>query len=288
MKNFIFTVQGGGPFSRFLQCAVIPLSYVDFDNVYLKLKPFAETTEHDWYLPESVEHMKRHRATMALYGISDPYAHILNYVLDQHVDYTYIDQGELPIGNWYSRSNKIEESPNLISYKTVLNKLRIKNSIKSRVWNYCSENNIGPRTLAVHARMTTMVIHTRRDDEVAITWEDYYKAIDSELNSGNYDDVFVASDNVESLLLLENRYPGRIKFYQNMLRYPNIDINNRQEWSWDYDQFFMKPWWEESFVEALTLAQCGAMVCRESNLSNMAVVFSDTIKKVTRVYDFIN
>lgn len=286
MKNFVYTLPGGGPFSRFFQCAVVPLSYIDFDNVYLKLAPFEEHTNNDWYVQDSVNHMRRHRHTMSEYGIDDPYGHILNYVLDQKTDHTYIDAGTLPIGDWYSRYRKIENSPRLEAYKKTLKKLKIKNHLYTAAENFCQTNNIGKHTLGVHARMTTMVIHTRNSDEVNVKWEDYYAAIDHELETGKYTNIFAASDNNESLELLDKRYPGLVKFYPDMLRFSGIFIKDQQDWSWDYNQFFMRPWWEESFIETMTLANCGGLVCRESNLSNMAVVFSDTIEKVTRVYDF--
>jgi len=137
-------------------------------------------------------------------------------------------------------------------------------------------------------RMTSMVIHTRNPDEIDINWEDYYKIIDAEIKTGNYANIFVASDNQESLELLDRRYPRMVRYISNMLRFPKIVIDNYDDWSWDYDQFFMRPWWEESFIEAMTLSKCGGLVCRESNLSNMAVVFSNTIRRVSRVYDAPN
>ena len=285
MKNYVFPLHGGGPFSRFFQCGLIPLSYIDFDNVYLKLSPFAETTEGDLYVPEAINHMQRHKKAMKQYGIDDAYDNILNYVLDQKTDHTYQEMGELPIGDWYSRFKKIEESPNLDRYKRTLKKIKIKNHIYNKTEKFCIENNIGPHTLGVHVRMTSMVIHTKRPDEVDIQWEDYFKTIDYTLRSGNYANLFIASDNHESLEILDRRYPNMVKYFPNMLRFPKILIDNYDDWHWDYDQFFMKPWWEESFIEAMTLARCGGLVCRESNLANVAVVFSNSIRQVVRVYD---
>ena len=288
MNNYVFSCPGGGPFSRFFQCGIVPLSNIDFDNVYLKLTPFPETTEGDLYVKEAIDHMQRHRKSMREYGIVDPYDTILNYVLDQKTDHTYKNMGELPIGNWYNRIRKIENSPDLDRYKRTLQKIKVKNHIYNRVNQFCTDNNIGPHTLGIHVRMTSMVIHTRNPDEVDVAWEDYYKTIDYEIRTGNYGNIFIASDNNESLELLDKRYPNMVKYIPNMLRFPKIIIDNYNDWSWDYDQFFMKPWWEESFIEAMVLARCGGLVCRESNLSNMAVVFSNTIRRVVRVYDANN
>lgn len=288
MKNFVYSCPGGGPFSRFFQCGIVPLSSIEFDNVYLKLTPFAETTEGDLYVKEAIDHMQRHRKAMQQYGIDDPYDNILNYVLDQSTDHTFIDMGELPIGNWYNRIRKIENSPDLDRYKRTLQKIKIKNHIRNRADQYSKEYGIGPHTLGVHVRMTSMVIHTRNPDEENVKWENYYTVIDREIRTGNYANIFVASDNDQSLELIDRRYPNMVKFIPGLLRFPKIEIDNYNDWSWDYDQFFMKPWWEESFIEAMTLARCGGLICRESNLSNMAVVFSNSIRRVVRVYDAAN
>ena len=82
---------------------------------------------------------------------------------------------------------------------------------------------------------------------------------------------------------MEQRYSRWIRYYPNLLRLPKENIGNDNEWAWEYDMFFHKRFWQESFMEAMTLAQCGGLVCRDSNFSNAAIVFSDTIKQVIRV-----
>jgi hypothetical protein len=80
MKNYIYVMPGGGPFSRFLQCGIIPLADKDFDNVFLTLSPFVENTNNDEYLQEAVDHIVRNRTAMENYGIENPYDHIMGYV----------------------------------------------------------------------------------------------------------------------------------------------------------------------------------------------------------------
>jgi len=281
MKNYTFVIPGGGPFSRVLQCGIIPLADIDFDNVYLTLSPFEENTNNDEYLKEAVDHIVRNRTYMEMYGIHRPYDHIMSYVFDQKVDRDYEYRGFLPIGKMYDRNSPIESSPRLHDYQRVVKKLHIQNEITTRVDDLCQLVNINQDTLGVHVRLTTMSVHT---NYVPVTIEDYFDAVDRELETGNYNGLYVATDNVESLVKMEQRYANVIRYYPNLLRLPTEEIKNVSEWSWEYDMFFRKQFWQESFMEAMTLARCGAMICRDSNFSNAAVVFSNTLKKIVRVH----
>lgn len=285
MNNHIYVMPGGGPFSRFLQCGIIPLADKEFDNVYLTLSPFEENTNNDEYLQEAVDHIVRNRRLMEMYGITRPYEHIMGYTLDQQADSTYEYKGFLPIGKFYDRASPIEHSTRLADYKRVLNKIHIKNEIKKRVDDLCKLVNIDHNTLGVHVRMTTMAVHQHFG---AITHDDYVRTIDQELETGNYNGLYVSTDNVESLVKLEQRYARIIRYYPNLLRLPTEHIKNVGEWSWEYDMFFRKQFWQESFMECMTLARCGGMVCRDSNFSNMAIVFSNTLKNIVRVTNATN
>lgn len=270
-------MPGGGPFSRFLQCGIIPLADVDFDNVFLTLSPFEENTNNDEYLQEAVDHIIRNRTMMQSYGIERPYEHVMSYLLDQKTDHTYSNQGFLPIGKMYTRYDPIEDSPRLSDYKRVVNKLHFQNEIVNRVDNLCKLVNIGPKTLGVHVRMTTMSVHANYKP---VTHEDYVKAIDEELATGDWDGLYVATDNVESLIKMEQRYGNIIRYYPNLVRLPYERITERWQWSWEYDMFFHKKFWQEGCMEAMTLARCGGMICRDSNFSNAAVVFSYTLRRI--------
>ena len=283
MKNHIYVMPGGGPFSRFLQCGIQPLADMeDFDNVFLTLSPFEETNNNDEYLQEAVGHIVRNKNLMEMYGIERPYDHIMSYTLDQKTDQTYEYKGVLPFGILYGALDNpnIEDSTRLNDYKRVLNKIHIKNEIKRRVDDLCKLVNINENTLGAHVRMTSMAVHQNFG---RITHEDYCRAIDQELETGNYNGLYVSTDNVESLIKMEKRYASIIRYYPNMLRLPTEYITDLWQWSWEYDMFFRKQFWQESFTECMTLARCGGMVCRTSNFSNMAVVFSNTLKKIIRV-----
>ena len=282
MKNYIFVLPGGGPFSRFLQCGIIPLAELNtqFDNAFFTLSPFVENTNNDEYLEEAVNHIIRNRTAMEAYGIERPYHHIMGYVLEQKIDRSYEYNGFLPVGKMFTKDDPIENSPLLPEFKRVLSKFHIQNEIKTKVDDLCKLVNINERTLGVHVRLTTMSVHTNYDK---ITIEDYFNAIDNALSSGAYDGIYVATDNVESLIKMEQRYSSIIRYYPNLYRLPTEEVTERWQWSWEYDMFFHKRFWQESFMEAMTLARCGGLLCNTSNFSNAAIVFSNSIKKVIRL-----
>jgi hypothetical protein len=217
---------------------------------------------------------------MEMYGIEKPYEHIMNYVLDQKIDSSYVDGGFLPVGKTYSGLDSIENSPRLADYKRVLNKIHIQNEITTRVDDLCKLVRINEKVLGAHVRMTTMAAQINYG---TVTYEDYCKAIDKELETGIYERLYVSTDNVESLVKMENRYRSIICYYPNLLRLPTEQITGITQWGWEYDMFFRKKYWQESFMEAMTLARCGGLVCRDSNFSNAAIVFSNTIKQVSRI-----
>lgn len=279
MNNIHVILPGGGPFSRFLQCGVIPLADIEFDNVFLELSPFVENNATDEYSQIAVDYIVHNTRAMMAYGIERPYQHIMGFVADQKFDETYTYHGFLPVGRWYDRNQPIELSNRLADYKRTLKKIHIKNEIRTQVDNLCKLVNISDQTLGVHVRLTTMSLHTH----TPVTIEHYFEAVDRELESGRWNGVYVSTDNVESLVKMEQRYARWIRYYANLLRLPKETIGNDNEWAWEYDMFFHKRFWQESFMEAMTLARCGGLICRDSNFSNAAIVFSDTIKSVIRV-----
>ena len=272
-------MPGGGIFSRFFQFGLVPLADKDFDNVFLTLSPFEEAEQTDPILADQLRWIIHHRSTMQSYGIDQPYDHIMSYVLDQHTDSTYVYGGFLPLSKLYDRNNPIEDSPRLRDYKRTLSKIHIKNSIKNAVHNFCAANNIGQKTLGVHLRITTMLLH---ENLKKVTFDQYCATIDERLATGNYENIFVASDNDESLIKLVARYGDLVKYHSDFIRMKTEIVSERSGFSWEYDQFFRQKFWIESFMECMTLSSCGDLVCRDSNLSNMAVVFSESIKNVYR------
>jgi hypothetical protein len=264
-KNYIFAVPGGGVFSRFLQCAIIPLAGCDYDDIYL-------TASHFWLEVPGGD--PRHKQLIIdrihdaeEYGIKNPYDLLFNYFLEQKCDVSFTNCGFLPIGNLYTSNNKIEQSPRFRDYKRVVNRLRFKNSLLNDIEKRSSAINWS-KTLSVHIRLSTIAIHGH--DQV--NFNHYLNQIERELAGKNFNSIFVASDNNESIQKIENYFGNIVHYNRDFHRLPS---EQNEGLSWEYDNYFKKHYWTESIIDAMMLAKAPKLLCRTSNFSNAAIVFGD-------------
>lgn len=276
-------MPGGGIFSRIFHCAITPLADIDFDNVYLKLSPFDLEGQdaRDILGKTAIDFAQDNLSRMALYGLHDQYDHVMKYVFDQHLDDSYVYQGFLPVGPIYDKERRVEDSPKLEDYRRVISKLRWRQDVIQGADACCRNAMIDERTLGVHVRLTTMTLHNNYEK---VTLNDYIKVIERTYTSGNYNKIFVASDNFQSLDRLKGYFGNLITTYPNFERLPYEDIQSEFEWAKEADWFFHERNWHQAFYEMITLAHCGGLVCRESNFTNMAIVWSRSLRQIERVY----
>lgn len=284
MKNFIYIVPGGGIFSRLLQFAILPLADIEFDNVYLVPSGFSEPDDRtDEFGQRCYKICLENVAAMKKYGIEEPYEHLFNLVLDQKKDETYVHQGYLPIGTRYDKVTRIEDSAKFQKYQEIAKRLKLKQEIHDAVAKSVAANSITDKTLAVHVRLTSMnLLHHNLYEQISI--DDYIRTIEREFAGGNYSNIFVASDNDESLIKLKQHFGNLLTFNLNYFRYQTEKINHFADSIVEYEWFYQKRLWVETFVETLGLSKCGALICRESNVTNAAIVYSDSFKKIVRVH----
>jgi hypothetical protein len=283
MKNHIWTVPGGGIFSRIFHCAIMPLADVDFDNVYLRLSPFDLTSpdSKDILGQMAVDYVIRNLDMMKLYGIQDPYDHVMTYIIDQQLDDTYQYQGFLKAGPVYDKQRRIEDSPRLGDYRRAASKIKFRQDVIQGAENNCRSSGINQSTLGVHVRLTTMSLHSNYEQ---VTIEDYIRTIEQTYSKGKYNKIFVSSDNHQSLSRLADYFGDLITSYSGFERLPCEIIQNESEWAKEADWFFHERNWHQAFYDMITLAHCGGLVCRESNFTNMAIVWSRSLQHISRVY----
>lgn len=283
MKNHIYVVPGGGIFSRIFHCAITPLADKDFDNIYLELSPFdLEGQEaRDILGKTAIDFAQDNLTRMNLYGLHDPYDHVMKYVFNQYRDDTYVYQGFLPVGPIYDKQRRIENSPRLQDYRHVISKLRWRQDVIQGAEACCRNAMINERTLGVHVRLTTMTLHNNYEK---VDINDYIRTIERVYVRGHYDKIFVSSDNHESLRRLSEHFGDLITSYQGFERLPYETIQSEFEWAKEADWFFQERIWHQAFYDMITLSRCGGLVCRESNFANMAVVWSRSIREIERVY----
>lgn len=284
MKNYIFIVPGAGIFSRILQFGIIPLADVDFDRVFLTLSPITPIDEPPGSFADLAYKICEYNvAMMQKQGMANPYDYIPGFALIQNYDETFVNMGHLPIGERFDKLNCIEKSPRYQDFKRVLGRLTIKPEIYIAADNFIYANSIGSHTLGVHVRLTTMNL-MHHDLYQQVTIDDYFRIVDRDLRNHNYRNIFVASDNYESITKFQQRYGNMVISQPDMIRYPGEKFAKFEDSLPEYQWFFMERFWQESFRECMILSKCGGLVCRESNFSNMAIVFSDSYQHISRVF----
>ena len=103
--------------------------------------------------------------------------------------------------------------------------------------------------------------------------------IDSVMTNNDFKNIFISSDNTESInKLIDTDY--------NIIT--NTEITNRNINEADgagYNKLLKashleEKFWVDSFLDMLSLAKCGELIKGPSSLSNTSIILSSTFKKV--------
>jgi hypothetical protein len=179
------------------------------------------------------------------------------------------------LGN-YSKFNPIENSPNLLKYSEIVKKFKIKDELLEKVKYYQNKFNIDESTVGVHIRLTDMnIVHG--NDYGLLSFDDFKSQMKPDVK------YFVASDNYESLKKLKDLYGDNINYVDGLIRAELENDNTSTMFLNNPIVFKNKQFWFESFLEMLLLSKCSELICRTSDLSNVSIIYSDTIKKITRL-----
>ena len=263
MKNLKVSIQGGGVFSRLLQCAIVPLADIEYDNLYLTVNPFQLDVRNEKFF-WMIRAFEQQMLEMQKYGIDEPYDRLFNYIIDQQSDYSYVDIGPLDIGTMFTKENKIEHSPKFKSFKKVANSIRFKRHIVKQA--EAIFDDIDPsEALAVHLRIKDVGGHNYDH----FSFDDYVTAIGTELNNFNYKKIFVAADNLVSLRKIQEIFPGMVIHHE----FDRSSVEDNDYANWEFHNFFKKHYWETALTDCLSLSKCRNLICRTSNFSNAAIVF---------------
>ena len=155
---------------------------------------------------------------------------------------------------------------------------------KQIIWNYNMNKTINQyknifidnNTLGIHLRFTSMSIHN--DIYGNVTIEDYIACINKYINKYNIKNIFIASDNCESVKKIENIFKNiKINYFNDFSRQKNekytnnmdFEINNRDN---------NKNSYTEAILESIMLSKCKYLIYRVSSLSMLAQLLSNDIK----------
>lgn len=179
------------------------------------------------------------------------------------------------LGN-YSKFNPIENSPNLPKYSEIIKKIKLKKELLDKVEYYQNKFNIDESTVGVHIRLTDMnIVHG--NDYGVLSFEDFKSQMNPNVK------YFVASDNYESLKKLKELYGDNINYVDGLIR-SKLETDDTSTMFLNNPVVFKnKQFWKDSFLEMLLLSKCSKLICRTSDLSNVAIIYSDTIKNIIRL-----
>jgi len=156
-------------------------------------------------------------------------------------------------------------------------------SIVQEVDRYAALFGINENSLAIHVRMTDMnTVHA--NDFGVVTREHYHSVIDNMLRSyPNIDNIYITSDNTESIHVLQSRYSDRyrITYVTDSYRREKEDSENC-----DFQRLAINVLPEfhlRAFTELLIASRCSYFIYRISDVSNFCLLYSDTIKAVMDV-----
>jgi len=205
-----------------------------------------------------------------------------NWVFDQREDLEYIEKDCTFHGSYTKKGlpgadipgtnlfGNIEDGKPFRELKSIVKKVVIKPKLLSVVDSFCKDN-INDKTFGVHVRTTDMnQVHPIYG---VFTTEDYIRAIGEILKTEDISNIFVSADNTLSIHQIEKEF-GNVVYFDSKIRPESHAL-----WTSMNDSLY----WEEIVIWCLILSRCNQLLCRVSNGSNAAILFSDTIKKIHRL-----
>jgi len=199
--------------------------------------------------------------------------------LDSIIDQTYDDRYasvDCKLLGTYNNRNRVEKSIEYEKLKHIASQLKYKSELSVLVDDYVHLLGIKDKTIGVHVRLCDMnIIHGA--DYGVLAFNNYLEAIQEELKSNNAN-IFVACDNEESILKLKVIFGDRISYVPNLIR---AKTETEDSFTLQLDNFRSTKFWQEAFLEMLLLSKCSTLICRTSNVANMAIISSNNIKKIT-------
>lgn len=117
-----------------------------------------------------------------------------------------------------------------------------------------------------------------KNDYGNLVFEDFLNEIQKIKDEGKK--IFVASDNNESLSKLKSLYNDDIVYVDGFLR---GETETEDTLILQKNHFKDVKLWEEAFIEMLLLSRCGTLICRTSNVNNVAIIYSNNLKNIIRI-----
>jgi hypothetical protein len=175
---------------------------------------------------------------------------------------------------------KIHESPHYNKIKEIVTFNKINPYILNKVTKYVNEFMINENTLGIHIRLTDMNIHHASDHGI-FNFNTYTNKIDNILEEhSNIDNMFICSDNEESIIKIKELYGDKYKinYITDAFRVKKENDDNftfQIDMVNTVDTFHIK-----IFIEMLVAAHSKYFIYRVSDVSNFILAYSKTITNI--------
>jgi hypothetical protein len=244
MNHKLTTYGGGGIFSLFMDLVLPNAFRYESDKYYIEVR------ENQYSPPKDC----------------------FSFVFNQEFDETYKEvKFQRAFKGGFRKEGiswgAIEDFIDLDLVRGFCKKFDIKKEILNRL------QDIPPDTLGIHFRGADM---DNKHPQYGVFKYDDYKSKIEEINPSS---IFIASDNDEVIERIQSDFDIPV-YYYTFTRAITIEEDTYDIQMYNAgDPLF----WQEAFIDMLTLARCDSLLCRLSGLSNAAIAFSDTIKTIHRL-----
>ena len=195
-------------------------------------------------------------------------------------------------------NTSITEMINNVNYSYILKKIRFSKQVLGIVDDYLKNFDIN--TLGIHFRLTDMnEMHTKLSP---VKYTDYMIEINHYIENFNIKNIFVASDNIESINKLNNENLNVKIFYKDAKRYYAEKAESKDiMWFMDvatnrYLNNFCRNIFDiydpnthlECIVDCILLSKSKHLIFTYSAISHLAILMSDTITSTSNTFKGIS
>jgi hypothetical protein len=160
---------------------------------------------------------------------------------------------------------------------TVKPYFKFKQSLVDKIDRFCEDNHVNHNTVGVHVRMNDM--NAWHGDQFGfVYYEDYTKHIDILLNDAH--NIFVASDNYETLNKLIERYGDKVVYHKEVRRSEkeHQEGNHKELRDMGHKRLSGYENFVTPFDDLLSLIKCGSLIGRKYSNFTIAAVMLGNMK----------
>jgi hypothetical protein len=204
-------------------------------------------------------------------GCTEEFPNPVNYVLQQECD-----EEEIPLEPVRGRFIHPTETE-FKEYKTLMSKMRFTPELLELVAHHEKRIKIDENTIGVHLRLTDM--NKQHPQYGIVNYEHYEEAIEAIITPDS--NLFLASDNKESIDKFIEVYGDRVSYIPDLMRSETEEDHGHT--AWQLDNMSDKNLWLESFLEMLFLSKCHTLVQRVSTLAEAAYTLGSVTHEIKRI-----